>query len=192
MLFRETEPAVYVYHQMFDYARPDVHAARVHGPLPAGAVRRREHLPARRNHVRPEAGPAAAHPGLQGKPEPDFRPVSRSRRAQVQELLEAAVAGKPAARGHRPSGRGPSHVAGDRRGSGLRPWPERWAPSRCSLPTATTATKPPATTATKLAAGGDAAAEPSGQLRADDVHRHGRSRPARAAHASPVPRPAGA
>ena len=46
VLYIESQPAVYVYHQEFDYAGAEVHAPRVHGPLPAGALRRGEDLSA--------------------------------------------------------------------------------------------------------------------------------------------------
>ena len=75
VLYEEPQPAVYVYHQEFESRRQNAHPPRLHGPLPAGAVRRRQNLSARGNAFRPEARSPAAHPGLPRESEPDLRPV---------------------------------------------------------------------------------------------------------------------
>ena len=133
--------------------------------------------------------------GLQGEPQPDLRPLSRSgERRRTETLLEAGDRRPDAARSDRPPGRRPSHVAGDRRAGDHGCRPVHGRPSRSSSPTAIIATRRPATIATSSRRVGRAAkrsARPPGQLRADDVHRHERSGPDRAAHAPPVPRLAG-
>ena len=39
VLFAESQPAIYVYNQTFTIRRSHGHAARLHGPLPAVALR---------------------------------------------------------------------------------------------------------------------------------------------------------
>ena len=190
VLFTEADPAIYVYHQEFTAAGPHVHAPRLHGPHAAVALRRRPGLPARRNLVGPEDRPADAHHHLQGEPEPGLRAVSRPGR-RGSATCWTGRRRHDAAGGHRSPGRDEPHLAGDRRGADHRRGRPSWGPSRCSSPTAITATRRPATTAT-TAAQAAAHARASGQFRADDVRGHGRPGPAGAAHAPAVPRPAGA
>ena len=148
VLFAESRPAIYVYHQQFTPAGRTFTRRGFMARCRLCAFRRGEHLPARRDDVRAEAGPPAAHPAPQGQPEPDLWPLSRPGRTKPRTCLERAVAGRRPARGDRPSGRRPSPVARHRLSPDRRRRRRDRAPSRSSSPTAITAMKPPATTAT--------------------------------------------
>ena len=100
--------------------RHRAHASRLYVPRAARAVRRREHLPARRNARRREGRPAEAVERVQGEPEPDFQPVSRSGEP-CPKHSGVGDRGRGAARSDRSPGRRPSHLAGDRRRRRSRP-----------------------------------------------------------------------
>ena len=127
--------------------RHDVHAAGLHGPRAAGAVRRGEHLSARRDDGGPKEDRLKLLTRLQGEPQPDLWPVSRSGERGA-EHSGSGDRGRRAAGGDRPSGRRASHVAGDRRGDDHRGERRDGRPAGCSSPTAITATRRPATIAT--------------------------------------------
>ena len=93
VLFTEADPAIYVYHQVFNEGGIELHAPRLHVPRAARAVRRGQHLPARRNARRRQGRPAEAVDRVQGKPQPDLRPVSRSTRTKPRTFWKSAIAG---------------------------------------------------------------------------------------------------
>ena len=166
-----------------------IHSTRVHGPRPAGAVRRRDHLSARRDPCGGQGRPAETDPGLPGKPQPDLRHLSRSRPTRLRRSWSQRFVGVAPleATDHL----GVVHrlwpvtdVKVDRRSCGRhgakadlrrrRPSPLR---DGLQLPRPTAAAR---------------AARPDGsrQFRADDVRQHERSRHDRVAHPSTVPWPA--
>ena len=78
VLFSESQPAVYVYHQVFEHGGQTFTRRGFMARVPAGAVRRRARsIRTKRRMSGPKAGSAAAHPRLQGQPQPDLRPLSR-------------------------------------------------------------------------------------------------------------------
>ena len=72
--------------------RRRVHAPRLHVPRPARALRRRQHLPARRNARRRQGRPPQTVDRLQSEPQPDLRPLPDEEN-EAQEVLEAAIVG---------------------------------------------------------------------------------------------------
>ena len=170
----DPDPALYVYHQTFQHAGQEVTRRGFMGRVRLERFGEGKIYPHEETHSGPKAGPAAADQGLPGEPQPDFWSLSRSRKRRAEPARRRRRRADAADRDRSP-GRRPSHVAGDEC-EGASPTSRRsWTPSRCSSPTAIIATRRPAT----IAMAGRARAarrQPSGQLRADAVREHERSR----------------
>ena len=140
MLFTEAEPAIYVYHQEF---------------AEGGKTFTRRGFMGRVRLERFGEGNIHPHEETHGGAKADRFKLWKACRANLsqifglypdpenaaQNILEAAIAGADAARGDRPSGRRPSHLAGDRPGVDQRGGRRDGRPARCTSPTATTATR---------------------------------------------------
>ena len=143
VLFTESDPAIYVYHQVFTEAGTTYTRRGFMGRVRLERFGEGNIYPHEETHGSCEGGPAETLDRVPGEPQPDLWPVPRPGERSA-EHSRSGDRGRRAARGDRPSGRRSSHLARDRRGDDHGGRAARWAAGRCTSPTGITATKRPA------------------------------------------------